>query len=294
MSKIYYPEEIIDSKFENGKIFYHVKWKGYTDTTWEPEEHVEHRTDLIEQYQCMAAISQMEFKENGYVYCRVSSKEQSKYNEGHSSLEVQEEAIKKHCEEKGIKIMDIVREVYSARNMDKMKGLQHLCDVARPGQTIFVYDVSRFSRNIQHALNLLDDLTKKGVSIYSVSENIDYGSAAGRNHFRMQLCASTYFSDLLSQKVKASIAYRKNRGDYIGGVKYGYETKRVGNKTTKVRSMKEMRVIKMISEMWKKDASVKTIVTRMNDNNLKMRKKNITKSTVRTVIAHLMNGDLSC
>jgi DNA invertase Pin-like site-specific DNA recombinase len=194
------------------------------ETTWEPSEHIEHRTDLINQYRDMVLINQLGMKTGGYIYCRVSSKEQSKYNNGHTSLQVQEQEIRKYCENNDINVIKVVHEVFSARNMDKLSGLQYLCGIASNGQTIYVYDISRFSRNVHHALNLLEDLKNNKISVTSVTENITYGSATEKNHFRLHLCASTYYSDICSQKVKASIAFRRARGDHIGRTPYGFKT----------------------------------------------------------------------
>lgn len=195
----------------------------------------------------MLLIENLGMKSGGYIYCRVSSKQQSKYNEGHTSLDVQE--ILKHCDEKDINVIRVVKEAYSARNMDRLAGLQVpvLHRICRSDDLCF-YDISRFSRNAHHALNILEELNDRGISVHSVSENITYSNASGRNQFRLQLCASTYYSDLCSQKVKASIAFRRARGDHIGHTAYGYTTE-VDEKTNirvKVTSVPEMKVIEYI------------------------------------------------
>ena len=291
MTKLYYPEKIIESVYKDNQLYYHVKWKGYKETTWEPEKHITHRIDLIQEYRDMTMIENMSLKNGAYIYCRVSSKEQSKYNEGHTSLEVQEQNIRRHCSENDIDVVECVRETYSARNMDKMKGLQYLLDIAPSGRTIFVYDISRFSRNIQHALNILDTLSKRNINVCSVSENINYNTPSGKNQFRLQLCSTTYFSDMLSQKIKASIYYRSRRGDYIGSTPFGFSTE-VDEKTNirrKVENQQEMEIIEKIRE--RKDEDEEEIVKYLNKNNITFRNKIPTVSGVKRILRRF-NNDL--
>lgn len=285
MPKLYYPEEIIDSKFENNNTYYLVKWRGYKTPTWEPSSHIEHRTDLIQKYNDLNLINQLGMKSSGYIYCRVSSKEQSKYSNGHTSLQVQEQEMRKYCEEHNINVIKVVHEVYSARNMNKMKGLQHLCDTASAGQTIYVYDISRFSRNAHHALNILEDLNDRNISVVSITENITYGSASDRHHFRLQLCETAHFSDIHSQKIKASIAFRRARGDYIGRTPYGFKTD--VDEKTQMRSMvqnpEEMKIIERIRSLHP-TKSPDVIAFTLLAENVKFRGKSPKSSTVKRII----------
>ncbi|NWV58240.1 MPP8 phase, partial [Daphoenositta chrysoptera] len=45
-------EKILDVKTEGGKIFYKVRWKGYTsdDDTWEPEAHLEDCKEVLLEF----------------------------------------------------------------------------------------------------------------------------------------------------------------------------------------------------------------------------------------------------
>ena len=192
----------------------------------------------------------MSLKQGGYIYTRVSSKQQSKYLEGHTSLEVQRQECQKYCDTNDINVIKCIREVYSAKNMDKMNGLKYLCNIASRGQTIYVYDISRFSRNTREALNLLENLKEKGVSLFSVTEELGYNSVASRNQFRLQLCAANYVSEICSLKVKASIEFRRIRGDVIGSVGYGFKTE-VDKETgirCKIEVEEEMKVISLIRD----------------------------------------------
>lgn len=48
----YEVEEILNSKLERGKLYYLIKWKGYTDehNTWEPEDNVDRAKRLVRQF----------------------------------------------------------------------------------------------------------------------------------------------------------------------------------------------------------------------------------------------------
>ena len=50
--KLYEVEEIKKRKFRNGRKYYFVKWKGYSNKwdTWEPEENFSQSQDLIREY----------------------------------------------------------------------------------------------------------------------------------------------------------------------------------------------------------------------------------------------------
>ena len=282
MSKLFYPKEIIGSKFENNKSYFLVQWKTFSEPTWEPEDNISHRTDLINKYRDMCIIENLGLRKGGYIYCRVSSKEQSKYNKGHTSLEVQEEYIRKYCIENDINVINVVKEVYSAKNMDKMKGLKYLCDISTPGITIYIYDISRFSRNIHQALNILEELNNRNVSVHSVSENINYGSVSGRNQFRLQLCASNYYSEMCSKKVKESIEYRRSRGDFIGNTPFGYKTE-IDEKTfirSKIPCEEEMKIVNRICI---KNKSIKDILNDLLKDRIKLRNKNPTLNSIKRI-----------
>ena len=178
--------------------------------------------------------------------------------------------------------------------MDNMKGLHYLCNIATAGQTIYVYDISRFSRNAHHALNLLEKLNDRNISVHSVKENLTYRDVWSRNQFRIQLSAANFVSDICSEKVKASISFRRARGDYIGLTPYGFSTS--VNKTTRVRSKvpneEEMKVIDLIKKYHNDMVFPSEISKKLNLLKIKFRNREFTESTVKRIILRFKN-DLS-
>jgi site-specific DNA recombinase len=288
LKKLYYPEKIIESKFENNRIMYLIKWLKHDDLTWEPKEHINHRTDLIEEYKNMQTLANLSMKQSAYIYCRVSSKKQSEYNQGHTSLEVQEKECTKYCNEHDYKVIEVVKEVYSAKDMSNLKGLLYLLNIVNPGSTIFVYDLSRFSRNVHHALNILEELQKNNINIFSVTENLNYNNPLTRNQFRIQLCESNHFSELCSHKVKESIKFRKDRGDYIGGTKFGYKTEK--NEKTNIRKLvenpEEINLIKEIFKLSEKH-TIKKLYQILLKKNIKLRNHQFSLKSLKRFLNRL-------
>jgi site-specific DNA recombinase len=262
-----YPTEILDSKFEQNQVWYLIQWKGYTQPTWEPERHIKHRTDLLDAYHETQTLENLRIGTSGcYLYCRVSKRPLPNA----PSLEVQEAAMRKYCEEQDLEVLGVVKEIYSATNMSRLRGLQYLCTCVSSGQHILVYDVSRFSRNVREALNLLEQLKRRNVRVRAVEESIVYGdTASGRNYFRLQLCASEYYTDLISTKVRASISHRRLRGDYIGRAPFGYRLGTVDGRKVLVAHEEEKKVVDRIRRLRRR--GVRAIVDCLRDEGVRIR-----------------------
>ena len=110
---------------------------------------------------------------NGIIYCRVSSKEQT---EG-TSLESQEVACREYARNKNIRVLKIfVEQGESAKFADRTQLLE-LIDFCRKNkgkvQTLIVWKIDRFARNVADHFNIKATLLKYGVRIVSVTEPID-------------------------------------------------------------------------------------------------------------------------
>lgn len=79
--------------------------------------------------------------------------------------------------------------------------------------TILIWDVSRFSRNPKIAYEILETLDKKGINIYSVSQQCGYADPYDRNKFRNLLNAAIAESEMISKRAKDSYAHKRKHGE---------------------------------------------------------------------------------
>lgn len=110
---------------------------------------------------------------NGVIYCRVSSKEQT---EG-TSLESQELACRDYARSKDIKVLKtFIERGESAKFADRTQLLE-LIDFCRQNkgniQSLLVWKIDRFARNVGDHFSVKATLMKYGVRIVSVTEPID-------------------------------------------------------------------------------------------------------------------------
>lgn len=154
---------------------------------------------------------------NVIVYCRLSSKGQNIM-----SLEHQEFNCITYCSNNNMNVLNTVKEVSSARVFQKLKKLNNIIK-QHNNITIIVQSVDRFCRNTRDALNILEVLKTKNINLISITDNINLKTAYGRHAFRLLLSNAELKSDIISENVNNSLNYRKQRGDYIGNVGYGYK-----------------------------------------------------------------------
>jgi len=219
------------------------------------------------------------------IYCRVSSVNQSKYMEGHTSLETQEQVCRDYAEKFGYIVKNVYSDVCSGRNMDKQYGLKKMIRNVYSGNTILFYEASRFSRNTLQALSCLDKLKKKGIYIYSISDDCGYSSNSDKYKFRLLFPKAENESDMISERVRKSVLFRRKRGDYIGNAPYGYETYLNDQGIRKLRKNKdEQFVIQFICKMIHDNKTYCEIAEKLNEIKIDKRGYTWTNNSVSSVV----------
>ena len=157
------------------------------------------------------------------VYLRVSSKGQDQPEYGRDGLQTQLHSILDFCIRFGIVILETFSEIGSARNPANLEAQTKMVKkmTARKNQKtcILVYSVSRFSRNTNQGLEMLQRLHANDCYVFSVSENI----SSYETKFTELLAQAQQHSDQLSIVVRDSIARRRAQGEFVGIVPYGFK-----------------------------------------------------------------------
>ena len=112
-----------------------------------------------------------------------------------------------------------VDEVY----IDRMSGkntnrpeLQKMMEYVRQGDTVIVESISRFARNTRDLLELVEQLTAKGVEFVSKKEAIDTTTPTGKFMLTVFGAVAELEREYILQRQREGIAIAKEQGKYKG------------------------------------------------------------------------------
>ena len=213
-------------------------------------------------------------------YTRVSSEEQAK--EG-ISLDAQEHKIKAYAEVLDFDLVSVVRdEGKSGKNLLR-KGLQTILMRIEKGEvdTVIVYKLDRLSRRTLDNLSLIDQFDHAGIAFHSIQEKIDTKTAMGRFFLTIIAAYAQMERELIVERTRDALAYKKTKGEVYGEIPYGYH--RVKGKL--VEDKEEQKIIRYIRNLRTRGHSFREIARRLEKKGFQTKKGRKTwhHSTVQRV-----------
>lgn len=139
-------------------------------------------------------------------YCRVSTEDQN--------LDMQERAIEKYAEEKGLRLVMYVEKV-SSRKSERVELLNAM-KAATQGDLFVVYKLDRLARSTKELYELTEQLKEKQVDFVSISDAFDTSTPTGKAMFGMLAVFAEFERDIIQQRTKAGLEAARKRGR-IGG-----------------------------------------------------------------------------
>lgn len=119
--------------------------------------------------------------------------------------------------ERGIPDANIFVDFQSGRTMNRPRlDLALKLMAGRPGWTLVVYKLDRLGRNTAGLVELMHKFEKNEWNLVSLTEQLDTRTAMGRMIFTLMAAFAQLESDLISERTKAGIARRKQKGLQVG------------------------------------------------------------------------------
>lgn len=155
-------------------------------------------------------------------YTRVSSEEQAK--EG-LSLEHQKAKIKQYAELHNLELLKVITdEGKSGKDLDR-EGINKILSLIKDKSIshIIVYKMDRLTRRTFDLLYLVEEVFKKNkVQFHSITERIDTTTAQGNFFLTIIGAMAQMERDLISERTKAVLRYKIEKGEYVGSPALGY------------------------------------------------------------------------
>ncbi len=204
--------------------------------------------------------------------CRVSSDEQVK---GYS-LDLQDEALRKHCERYNIEIVYTFREDHSAKDFNRpefKKFLTFLNKNKGKVDTLLFTSWDRFSRNITDSLIMLRRLESYGITSHAIEQPIDMSIPENKAMLAIFLCLPEIDNDRRSIKIKGGVRAALKAGRWSRIAPIGYlNTRDKNNKPLIVPSPEKAPLIRMAYEDVLSGISQVEIIKKLKVKGLKTNK----------------------
>lgn len=136
-------------------------------------------------------------------YIRVSTKEQN--------------TIRQEILMNELGVEKVFVEKCSGKNANRPELMQMMSFI-REGDTVVVSEISRFARNTRDLLDLVDQLTQKGIHFESIKERIDTTTPTGQFMLTIFAAVAQLEREYILARQKEGIEAKKARGEYRGRV----------------------------------------------------------------------------
>jgi DNA invertase Pin-like site-specific DNA recombinase len=136
-------------------------------------------------------------------YARVSTQDQS--------LDLQRDALTQaNCEK--------IYEDKTSSTRSERPGLTFALEVLREGDTLVVWKLDRLGRSVKGLIDLVNDLSDRGIHFKSLTDNIDTGTPSGRFFFHVMASLAQMERELIIERTRAGLTAARQQGR-IGGRK---------------------------------------------------------------------------
>ena len=174
------------------------------------------------------------------IYARYSSKNQNDY-----SIEAQIASCVEYAENHNMEIVNIYRDRAITAQTDKRPGFQQMIKDSYSGKydTLIVWALDRFARNVKDAENNFDILYNNNVTVVSVTENFDNSPQGEFIRGLFNLWAQ-YYSKSLAVNVKRGMDQNIEYCYFNGGqIPFGYKSVAVNDGISNSKRPKKKLVV---------------------------------------------------
>ena len=105
---------------------------------------------------------------------------------------------------------------------EKVSGIQERPELERclqslrSGDMLVIYKLDRLGRSLKNLVEIIDDLTRRGVVITSIKDNIDASTATGRMMINLFATLAEFERDMIAERCQAGRKAAKERGVKFG------------------------------------------------------------------------------
>jgi site-specific DNA recombinase len=153
-------------------------------------------------------------------YVRVSTDKQADRG---ISLDAQAEKIRAMAVVPDRELLDIIVDGGESAKSLKRHGMVKLLAMVEAGQVqaVIVAKLDRLTRSVRDLCELLELFERRGVSLVSVAESLDTGSAAGRLVLNIMAAVRQWEREAIGERTRDALRHKRSNAERVGNMGYG-------------------------------------------------------------------------
>ena len=156
-------------------------------------------------------------------YVRVSTEKQADFG---VSLEAQSEKVRAMAVVQGAELAEVIIDAGESAKSLNRPGMAQLLSLVDAGavDAVIIAKLDRLTRSVKDLAELLERFTRRGVSLVSVAESLDTGTAAGRLVLNIMTAVSQWEREAIGERTRDAMHHKRANGERVGTVPFGYRT----------------------------------------------------------------------
>src|SRR5437899_976149 len=94
--------------------------------------------------------------------------------------------------------------------------------IVQGAETVIIAKLDRLTRSVKDLAELLERFQVRCVSLVSVAESLDTGSAAGRLVINIMTAVSQWEREAIGERTRDVMRHKKSTGQRVGNIVYGF------------------------------------------------------------------------
>jgi site-specific DNA recombinase len=154
-------------------------------------------------------------------YVRVSTEKQADFG---VSLEAQSEKVRAMAVVQGAELAEVIVDAGESAKSLNRPGMARLLSLVDAGDvdTVIIAKLDRLTRSVKDLAELLERFTRRGVSLVSVAESLDTGTAAGRLVLNIMVSVSQWEREAIGERTRDAMHHKRANGERVGTIPFGY------------------------------------------------------------------------
>ena len=201
-------------------------------------------------------------------YIRVSTDKQADRG---VSLDAQSEKVRAMAVVQGAELVDVIVDAGESAKSLSRPGMARLLFLVDTGavDTVIIAKLDRLTRSVKDLAELLERLTRRGVSLVSVAESLDTGSASGRLVLNIMVSVSQWEREAIGERTRDAMRHKKAKLEFVGNAPYGF--RQAPDKRHVEPEPGEQAILERIQRLRKGGKSLRKIAEQLNRLKIRTR-----------------------